>query len=238
LAAAITYTAACSLLAASPAPVLFVDTCIFLDIVRAPIRELISAESAKFAQNLCARSSGNPRSLWLVTSETAWTEWNENIAEVVNEVEREIRRIESKRKHFISAAQAISNCRYQYGQSEGALNLPSASKISSKRLLDACLVISPDNDHLIKAMNRVKQYVPPARRGKSEAKDCEIFELFLGLCKNSRTAGSADQFVFASSNTKDYGTDNAGGIQAELNCVNAKYVSDLPWAIAAIDGRA
>lgn len=232
------YIDALALLVNSPAPVLFIDTCVFLDIVRAPVRNTINAESAKYAQALCTRSSKTPTSLWLVTSETVQTEWHENITSVKKEVEQEIQRLELKRKHFISAAQAATGSQYQYGQSEIALKLVSQLEATSQALLNTSLVVSPDDAHLINAMRRVKGYRPPAQRGKAEPKDCEIFELFLGLCKDSRAAGITDHFVFASSNTRDYGVSNGGGIQPELNSINARLVHDLAWAVAAIDGRA
>ena len=109
---------------------------------------------------------------------------------------------------------------------------------ASKALLDACIVVAPDDVHVVGAMNRVKRNLPPAQRGKAEPKDCEIYELFFSLCRDLRAQGMVLPFVFASSNTKDYGSDNGGGIQSELDRLSARFVSNLSWAIAAIDGRA
>jgi len=86
-------------------------------------------------------------------------------------------------------------------------------------------------------MQRVKQYRPPARRGKSEPKDCEIFEVFLGLCSEIRTAGFVSESIFISSNTTDYAGENSVGITQELNEINGKFVSSLPWPKAEVDGR-
>lgn len=234
----ISYGEACSLLSDNPAPVVFIDTCVLLDLVRAPIRESLSAETSNHARDMRARVATTHRTMWLITSETVQTEWNENIENIKAEVEQEISKLESKRRHFMSAAQAATNSLYQYGQSETALNLVSHLELSSRAMLDASLVIAPDDIHLVRAMNRVKGYQPPAQRGKAEPKDCEIFELFLALCKASRSEGRTEKFVFVSSNTKDYGGDSSGGIQLELDSVGAVFTHNLPWALAVIDGRA
>jgi len=231
------YGDACALILGAPAPVLYLDTCIFLDIVRAPVRENISSESASLAQELRTRSCTNPRSIWLVTSETVQTEWHDNIDEVKTDVERNIRKLESKRRHFLSAAQAVTGSIYPHGQIESALNLLVQLEAASEALLDACVIVTPDDAHLVGAMNRVKSNRPPAKRGKAEPKDCEIYELFFSLCRDLRAGGMTEDFVFASSNINEFGTDNSGGVQLELSNLNAKYSSDIPWAVAAIDGR-
>lgn len=231
------YADSLRLLTNSPAPVVFVDTCIFLDIVRAPIREKISADIATHTQELCTRSKESPPSLWLVTSETVRDEWRAHIADVKAEVENEIQKLESKRKHFLSAAQFTTNLKFSYGQSETSLNLVSHLEAKSKALLDACLVVSPSDSHKIMAMNRIKKCLPPSRRGKAEPKDCEILELFLELCQGARAAGSPHKFVFVSSNVKDFGEDNSGGIQPELENMNANFVNHVAWAIAVIEGK-
>ena len=234
----ISYADACSAILGEPSAILYLDTCVFLDIVRSPVRDSIDSDSAKVAQSLIRRSTSNPRSLWLVTSATVEMEWQDNINGVFEEVEREILKLESRRKHFLSAANAATNTQYQHGQIESALDLAKKLKVVSKSLLDACAIVTPEDLHLLGAMKRVKQYLPPAKRGKAEPKDCEIYELFLGLCRELRTHGVANDFVFSSSNTKEYGQKNSGGIQPELASVSAKYASNLAWAEAVIDGRA
>lgn len=234
----ISYADACSAISCEPSAILYLDTCVFLDILRSPVRENIDSGSARFAQSLIGRSNSNPRSLWLLTSETVEIEWQENIDGVFEEVEREILKLESKRRHLLSAANAATSAQYQHGQIESALDLAKKLKLLSKSLLDACVVVTPEDSHSLRAMTRVKQYLPPAKRGKAEPKDCEIYELFLGLCRELRMRSIDNDFVFSSSNTKEYGQENSGGIQPELTSVGAKYASNLAWAEAVLNGRA
>lgn len=234
----ISYADACSAISGEPSAMLYLDTCVFLDIIRSAVRENINSDSARFAQSLIAKSTSNPRSIWLVTSATVEMEWHENVAGVLEEVEREILKLESKRRHFLSAANATTNIQYQHGQVERTLDLANKLKLVAESLLRGCTIVNPEDEHLLGAMNRVKQYLPPAKRGKAEPKDCEIYELFLSLCRDLRALGVASDFVFSSSNTKEYGEDNSGGVQPELAIVGAKYASNLAWAEAVLDGRA
>lgn len=234
----INYAEACAAICASPAPLLYIDTCILLDVIRAPVRETVNSDTPKIALSLQDKSRITPKNLWLITSETVQAEWQENIDGVIEEVEREILRLESRRAHFLSAAKAVTNMSYQRGQVESSIDLAVQLKNLSQRLLDACVIISPEDTHILGAMNRIKKNIPPARRGKSEPKDCEIYELFLGLCRDLRARGIADIFVFSSSNVKEYGPENSGGIHSELNCTGAKYASNLAWAEAILNGRA
>lgn len=234
----INYADACSVMSEQPSEILYLDTCVFLDIIRSPVRDSIDSDSAKFAQSLLGRSSSSPRRLWLVTSATVEVEWHDNIDGVFQEVEREILKLESRRRHFLSAASAATQSQYQHGQIESALDLVKKLKLVSESLLNTCLIVAPEDKHILGAMNRVKQYLPPAKRGKAEPKDCEIYELFLGLCRELRSLGVTNGFVFSSSNTKEYGQENSGGIQTELNTIGAKYASNLAWAHAHLDGRA
>ncbi|MDV6315926.1 PIN domain-containing protein [Idiomarina sp. HP20-50] len=232
------YADALSSISCDPSAMLYLDTCVFLDIVRSAVRESINSDSAKFAKSLIAKSNSTPRSLWLVTSATVEMEWNDNITDVLEEAEREILKLESRRKHFLSAANAATNRQYQHGQVESKLDLANNLKLVAESLLHACVIVTPENAHLLGAMNRVKQYLPPAKRGKAEPKDCEIYELFLGLCRDLRTRSVESDFVFSSSNTKEFGQENSGGIQPELAGIGAKYASNLAWVEAILDKRA
>ncbi len=75
----ISYADACTTILGDPSAMLYLDTCVFLDIVRSPIRESIDSNSARFAQTLIGKTKLSPRTLWLVTSATVETEWAEMV---------------------------------------------------------------------------------------------------------------------------------------------------------------
>lgn len=214
-------------------PVLFIDTCIFLDIIRTPVRDTIKADTISKAKTLLNLSTN--KEIWLVTSKTVQDEWYGNVAAVVEEVEREILKLEQKRIHFLSAAKASTGSQFVHGQNLNALNLEQELKSLSEAFLAECMIIKPQDSHMVQAMNRVKQNRPPAKRGKAEAKDCEIYETFLHLCKDLRGNSFEEKLLFVSSNTHEYSDSNSGGIQPELTPYNGKYISNLPWAQSEIN---
>lgn len=231
------YAAAVGNILANPLPILYLDTCIYLDIVRSPIRDYIDADSVRIAQSLLERANPVARSLWLVTSATVEAEWADNINSVLEETEREILKLEARRRHFLAAANAGTNKSHEHGLLETSLDLANKLRDLSLSLLNTSLIITPENNHILAAMNRVKQNLPPAKRGKAEPKDCEIYELFLGLCGDLSAQGLTQDFLFVSSNTKEYSDGNNGGVQPELNAVNGTYVGSLAWAEAKLTGR-
>ncbi len=234
------YANALELMLKNPAPLIYFNTCILLDVVRSPVRDNTYSNFAKIAKSLIDLSSPTQRALWLVTSATVYKEWQENLEGVSEETKREIRGLESKRTHLLSAIKSATNIEYQNSalKSNDIIYLLETLRSIADSLLRACLIVAPEEAHSARAMNRVKQYMPPASRSKEASKDCEIYELFLGLCKDLQNCNSGSKFVFLSSNTKEYGPSNSGGVQPELNKWGAKYASNLAWAEAILDGRA
>lgn len=138
------YADALSKFQQEPATVLYLDTCILLDIIRSPVRDTIAADSIQFAKSLLERSNQRSKTLWLVTSETVSIEWAEHADEIVKEVEREILKLESKRSHLLTAAKAATEVDYPHSQAVSRIDLAQKLKAISKSLLDACIVIPPD----------------------------------------------------------------------------------------------
>jgi len=230
------YADALSKLQCEPTTILYLDTCILLDIIRSPVRENITADSVQFAKLLLERSNKTPKSLCLVTSETVAMEWAEHADEIMKEVEREILKLESKRSHFLTAAKGATEVDYPYGQVESRIDFAQKLKTISKAVLDACIAIPPEETDELCAMRRLKRYLPPAKRGKAEPKDSEIYELFLSLCRDLQA--KEVNLIFASSNRQDYGEKNSGGIAQELSAVNAKYATRWDWVNAILEGSA
>ena len=148
----ISYADAFSLIWEKPAPIIYLDTCILLDIVRSPIRDNIDSNSAKLAKLLTTRSNPNQRTLWLVTSATVKKEWQENIVEVLEETKREIIKLELRRRHFFAAVKSVTYIGYQDGQLERSdiLHLLADLRSIADSLLNSCLVIVSEDEHLVR----------------------------------------------------------------------------------------
>ncbi|MHA3104535.1 PIN domain-containing protein [Acinetobacter sp. ANC 3791] len=229
------YAEAISKFKAEPATILYLDTCFLLDIIRTPIRENITTNSIPYAKLLIELASTTPKSLWLVTSNIVKQEWLEHVDETVKEAELDIVKSELKRQRILTIAKAITDADYIHGQDNRRVNLPQKLKSLSEAVLNKCIIIPPEDAHHLSAMKRVMNYLPPSQRGKSEPKDCMIYELFLSIC-NDLNSLSFD-FIFASSNTQDYGEKNNGGIGSELSQFNARYANNWDLAYAILERR-
>ena len=91
----------------STAPVLFIDTCIYLDVIRSPIRTNISKDTAKWAKILTGKAK--EKVFWLVTCKTIQDEWQDNVSNVVSELDREAKKMETSNLHFHSVLSSIDN---------------------------------------------------------------------------------------------------------------------------------
>jgi len=83
----------CAVITAKPAPVLFLDTCTILDVLRAPCRESIAVEEISAAMALIKLNGQHTPGVWLVTNETVHGEWTANLDTVRTELERESKKL-------------------------------------------------------------------------------------------------------------------------------------------------
>ena len=221
----------CQRLLNSTTPILFIDTCIFLDILRSPCRDNISINEISSALNLIKLSKSTPPKVWLLTNEMVRNEWEDNITQVKNDLKREIKKRDIIQEKLVTAANIILDVNHPHNQKMTSLNLQAHLENLSSSLLNHCLIIKCEDNHSIKAMQRVIKNIAPAKRGKSEPKDCQIFEAFLDISEKVQSIGRNRKIYFLSSNSTDYGKPNNPFIQEDLKTVNAELINGLEWAV-------
>nr|WP_281246251.1 PIN domain-containing protein [Nitrosomonas marina] len=231
-------TEICQTVTGVSAPVLFLDTCILLDIIRLPYRYTLDLQSCAAAKNIIDNSSVENRKVWLATSETVHGEWEANAQSVQSELDAEISNVEKTRSRIFSIASDLLNKPYDPGHNTEMINLGSALLSMSEKLLNTCEIASVEEKHSYAGMYRVRKNIPPAKRGKPEAQDCEIFETFLALGHALRQNGFNDRICFVTSNTNDYCLTKKCLVQNDLDKIEAEFVTNLQWAGAIADGRA
>jgi hypothetical protein len=65
-------------IAASPAPILMLDTCSAIDVIRAGTRRDLRPELVRSATEIIQRTRSNPRRLWLLVTDLVLAEWTKN----------------------------------------------------------------------------------------------------------------------------------------------------------------
>ena len=221
----------------SSAPVLFIDTCIFLDILRSTFRDNIHVDAIAAALSLIKMSESDPTKVWLLTNETVHAEWGDNIVNVKQELEKEVKALERTREKLVIAANVILKIEHTYGQKMTSINLHGHLENLSRNLLSHCLITEQDYNHCAMGMQRSIKCLPPAKKGKSEPKDCVIFEAFLDVSEKVRKLGYRKEIYFVTSNSNDYGKANNPFIIEELKRIGATLIDNLPWALAVVEGR-
>jgi hypothetical protein len=158
---------------ANPAPLLLLDTCTFLDIIRVPNRNNIQVNVVEAAMTLIARAkSKSPKDIWLVICDIVREEWDSNAGEVRNELKTYIYKHHGTRFGEI-LEKTLPGVIYSqpnlttFSLEQHLYNL-------SKNLLEASLKIADDDNCLVRATKRVRMNQAPASNSKSEPKDCMI----------------------------------------------------------------
>ncbi|MBI1913453.1 MAG: hypothetical protein HYS12_01660 [Planctomycetes bacterium] len=189
---------AVSTITANPAPVVFLDSCILLDTVRAPLRN--AAGEVRVASQFLVAVGRVPKTIHLIIGSPTPTEWNDHIDEAVRDCTL-----------AVNSYNAVADvCGYLAIPAvatlpAAALDLPTRLRQLSADLLAAAIRLDHHADALARAVDRVVACRKPATKGGKGAKDAVILEHVLETTRQLRAAGYPGICVFTSSNTKDFG---------------------------------
>lgn len=220
----------CIAILKNPKPLVFIDTCTILDVIRVLHRDSIPDTYTEYALKIIDRCAQND--VWLITAENVPEEYANNIDTVVKEAQIAIKKTNSaiqSLQHF----QSITSNQTMLLEDFAALNLQTVACNISDKLLSSCIPIRRENDYVLKAAIRVRGYIAPAQRGKAEYKDCEIVECFLDLASKLRTQKYINNIIFVTSNTKDYGCVGKlhTPLENQFQAVDAEYANSLDHAL-------
>jgi len=210
---------------ANPAPVLFLDTCILLDVVRAPLRS--KPDEVRFAQLFLTSVRKNPKTIHLLVPSPVQPEWNTHILERVNECTTAV--------NACNAVAAICGhlaLPVVAALPAGVLTMPALLRQLSTDLLAACVAIDYDGLALARAVDRIIAYRHPIKQPHSKgAKDSVILEHAVETTAQLRNAGFAEICIFVSSNTGDFANPGSTNLHDQLaasfNPVNLRYAVSL-----------
>lgn len=190
---------------AAPAPLLILDTCALLDLIRIPIRSK-SPESAtrelESARAVLGNCQESPSNSWVIIPPLVTQEWHNNFENTIGEVRQHWARLDRDIRVAHMTAKAVDLS--LPGLFEYSLqNIETTLANLSGEFFRHGLSIEDDSDCQHRAYLRTISNLAPARKGGG-LKDCSIIEHSIELCARLRDAGFPPKCVFLTSNTKDF----------------------------------
>ncbi|MEZ5455062.1 MAG: hypothetical protein R3F04_02970 [Lysobacteraceae bacterium] len=208
-------------------PVLCLDTCSILDIMRDTTRDTASPQDLMVALDLVDRIEVQKTLVALVCEQTR-IEFAEHVDHIAAECgknlqkfDENIRRIDEIAKHF--GANGTTTIGHMQGH-------PARARAVSQRLLDASEPAPQSPKIRDRAFDRVYRAIAPAQRAKDSLKDCIVIETYFEAIHRLRQGGLSTPVVFLSSNTTDY-QDQAkklhSNLRAEFDALGMEYAPNF-----------
>jgi len=202
---------------ATMSPVVFIDTCTFLDVLRQPFRAK-DPQTAKStidsAKRFLAAASAVAPLVHLVTAEIVVKEWSDNLPTVATELTRHIDNVESSLERLSSCGPLLIDPAHIFAAIKGARTNADTLQPLAEQLIAASHVISSNPAIREAAYNREVQGLGPAKKGKQCIKDCTVAETLIQMTEELRTNGFGGAVLLVTSNTQDF-TD--GGLRPHVD---------------------
>lgn len=212
-------------------PILFLDTCSLLDVIRATYRCLDGC--VQRAYELLGMASAIPPQCTLVVASMVPGEWNDHAQAVREEVEKHLAKLQNHAAYFHDACKVLGIIP-GFGLSDyPRVGLADALHDLSQKLLDNAVRLDADSDCTNRGVARVVRKIPPSRQG-GEVKDCVIIEECLEVCRRLAGTGFAAKRLFCTSNTADYGIPGGSlhpTLATEFASIGLGFTTSLPWAV-------
>lgn len=216
---------------ATDAPVLFLDTCIYLDVIRATDRCLNGF--VRSGRDLLDLLTADPPRCTLVATSMIPTEWSDNAQKVRDDVLGNLVKSQNQAALFHEACDILGIALAFGRPGYSGVGLVERLYDLTKELLSLSKVLEEDGGCNSRGLRRVRIKTPPSKKG-GEAKDCVILEECLELTRQLRANAYVGKCIFCSSNSRDYGEQGADLhpiLANEFATMDLQFATNLPWAV-------
>lgn len=187
-------------LVAADVPILIPDTCVLLDLVRAPIRDAFSEADGKTALMLLELVEAGRISVAI--PDKVRTEYADNVGRVHEKTKDALTKTTDALERMLNRLSSIGG--EHTFQAPAVAPFAEQGKTLAERFLAGAVFFDGGDEERLKAVNRMARAIRPAQRGKDSLGDCLITENCLSLTRRLRGAGHAKPILFVSSNVTDY----------------------------------
>lgn len=185
----------------TPKPIIFWDTCAFLNNIRFIYRECEDAARTINAINTFQAKIINGE-IYSVASNIEINEWNDNIDITLSEFQANLEQTTKYHKDATTVIYAINGSEYAT-ESIADKGLAHALMTIAKSIAENTIYLLEDDSIAYNALHRTKEKNPPAGV-KNEFKDCVIWETMLRLSEQVEMVDSSKCRVFYTANFKDF----------------------------------
>lgn len=183
------------------APVLMLDSCSLLDIIREPMRKDCRVGNVKASMALL-QAAETPSKLTVLIADQVSLELRDNLPQVLSSASEAM-------ASYIKQAAHIDRVATEFGAA-GSMDTAhlqdhiQRAKSVFDRWIKVAINVQSSPQVPSKAMHRVRHAIAPARRGKENSKDCFVTESYLEAAAQLNAAGFSGLMVFGSSNINEY----------------------------------
>ena len=221
-------------LATADTPVLLLDTCTILDVVRAPVRNQLGVHDIQAVHTLMGRTAGAPPTVSFVITEQVLQEFRDHIEAVETEALNALKKAANEFAGILKRIRALCpGDRIPGAVDLLSLGLPQRGRNLSEQIIQTSFILADHDDEVVKAYDRVRLAKPPSTRARQSVKDCLIAESYLRIAATLHTGGFARNVVFATSNIGDYQQGHSSlhpELRAEFDSACLEYAPS--WAAA------
>ena len=209
-------------------PVLCLDTCVVLDILRDPARKDVRVhEHEASLALLSAAQSGT--ALETLVAEQVSREFQDNVEQVQQDARRSIGAL-TRQFDKLNALVALYGTLRPFDLAHWK-DHDQRSRSAAERWFQVSTTVRQTSNTIPNAFLRLNQARTPASRGKQSMKDCVILETYLEHIQSLRARGRNATAVFVSSNTGDYAaadkTTVRNDIKNEFQSLGLEYASSM-----------
>ena len=218
---------------AAEVPILCVDTCSILDLVRDPTRDKAHPHDRQAAVDLVQRAADG-RLVCLMAAQVS-VEFVGRELEVREEAERNLAKVR-KQVERINQIAAVYGATGLVSLIHWEDHIERAKGVVDEWFRHLVPIDATPETH-VRAFGRVNAGRSPAAKGKDSTKDCLIYETYLEAISALRAGGCEQKIVFLSSNTREYLTEGQilkSDIAAELAPFDVTFASGMGHAKHAL----
>jgi len=194
-------------------PILCLDTCIVLDLMRDPTRKTVRAHERQAALDLLMVAESRKQLIVLIADQVK-LELTEHLDSVQEEATQAIENLRS----LVVRIEAVASIYGGVGSAD--LSHLDDHCARARKIVDRWIMVATpalqSPDIASRALTRLNKAQTPARKGKDSMKDCVVVETYLDLVRKLRAGGHKAAAVFASSNVKDFAEETGSTPKPDL----------------------